>query len=146
MVAGKPSKPKDPLGGASRFFYVAKTSKAERNIGLSNSGQKVNDGRNTPIDNPFQRGETLRKNTHPTVKPIQLMQYLVRLVTPPNGLVLDCFLGSGSTAIAALKEGFKFIGIEKNKEYVEIAMARLKPFLSQKKLGEYTNPHPDCPL
>lgn len=84
-------------GGASRFFYVAKTSKRER-------------------------GEN---NAHPTVKPIKLMQYLCRLVTPPNGVVLDPFLGSGSTGIAALKEGFRFIGIEKEKQYFEIAERRI---------------------
>lgn len=65
------------------------------------------------------------RNFHPTVKPIALMAYLCRLVTPPGGIVLDCFLGSGSTGIAALREGFNFIGIEVNPEYVEIARARI---------------------
>lgn len=70
-------------GSACRYFYCAKASKKDRDAGLEQFSQKkVNDGRQTPVDNAFQRGETLRKNTHPTVKPTELMQYLVRLVTP----------------------------------------------------------------
>ena len=93
--------------------------------------KKVNDGRNTPIDNPFQRGETLRKNIHPTVKPVELMQYLVRLVTPNGGTILDPFMGSGSTGKAVMYENnekdknYTFIGIELEKEYYEIANARI---------------------
>jgi site-specific DNA-methyltransferase (adenine-specific) len=68
---------------------------------------------------------TMRKNTHPTVKPTDLMRYLVRLVTPPNGTVLDPFMGSGSTGKAAMLEGFNFIGIEREAEYIEIAKARI---------------------
>jgi site-specific DNA-methyltransferase (adenine-specific) len=116
-------------GGASRFFYCAKTSRAERNAGLErfpdvpggmrseNSGQHLTrrDG-----DDP---GPT--KNGHPTVKPINLMRWLVRLVTPPGGTVLDPFLGSGSTGCAAVLEGFDFIGIEREEEYVAIAEARI---------------------
>ena len=85
------------IGGASRFFYCAKVSSSER-------------------------GED---NKHPTVKPIKLMSYFCRLVTPPNGIVLDPFMGSGSTGLAAQKEGFRFIGIEKEKEYFEITKKRL---------------------
>ena len=66
-----------------------------------------------------------RKNTHPTVKPIELMKYLCRMVTPKDGTVLDPFMGSGSTGIAAKDEGFEFIGIEKEKEYFEIAKQRV---------------------
>ena len=66
------------------------------------------------------------KNNHPTVKPILLMKYLISLVTPKNGLVLDPFLGSGSTGIAAKSLGYSFIGIEQNKEYFEIAKARIE--------------------
>ena len=111
---------------ASRFFYCAKTSKAEREAGLENFAARiVNDGRETSIDNPYQRGDTLRKNTHPTVKPQSLMRWLCRLVTPPGGLVLDPFCGSGSTGCAALKEGFRFIGIDSDLESVRIARARL---------------------
>ena len=84
-------------GSAARFFYCAKASKAERQAG----------------------------NNHPTVKPLALMRYLVRLVTPPNGTVLDPFLGSGTTAIAAIQEGFDWIGIEREAEYCDIAEARI---------------------
>jgi site-specific DNA-methyltransferase (adenine-specific) len=66
------------------------------------------------------------KNTHPTVKPTDLMRYLCRLVTPPNGTILDPFTGSGSTGKAAMLEGFQFIGIEREAEYVEIAKARIE--------------------
>lgn len=113
-------------GGASRFFYVAKASRSEREAGLDGFGAtNVNDGRETSIDNPYQRGDTLRKNTHPTVKPAQLMQYLIRLICPPGGTVLDPFTGSGSTGIAAMREGARFFGVELNPEYVEIAKARI---------------------
>jgi site-specific DNA-methyltransferase (adenine-specific) len=84
-------------GSAARFFYCAKASKADRG------------------------GD----NKHPTVKPTDLMRYLCRLVTPPSGVVLDPFTGSGSTGKAAILEGFRFIGIEREAEYVEIAKARI---------------------
>ena len=109
-------------GSASRFFYCAKSSKCDRDEGLNGFDEsKTNDGRNKEIDNAFQRGSTLRHNNHPTVKPTKLMQYLVRLVTPKGGTVLDPFAGSGSTGKACKLEGFIFIGIEKEKEYFEIA-------------------------
>ena len=85
----------------------------------------VTDGRTKPIDNAFNRGKTKRKNIHPTVKPIDLMRYLVRLVTPPNGICLDPYLGSGTTAIACEMEKFSWIGIELMPEYAEIAKARI---------------------
>ncbi len=93
-------------GGASRFFYTAKASRKEREAGL-----------NAP------KGE--RANKHPTVKPIALMRWLVRLVTPPGGLVLDPFMGSGSTGCAAVQEGFQFLGFEKNADYTAIAEKRI---------------------
>jgi site-specific DNA-methyltransferase (adenine-specific) len=68
---------------------------------------------------------TQRRNTHSTVKPTDLMRYLCRLITPPNGIVLDPFTGSGSTGKAAMAEGFRFIGIEREAEYIEIARARI---------------------
>ena len=85
----------------AKYFYCPKTSKSERH--------------NSAI-----------KNTHPTVKPVELMKYLCRLVTPKDGTVLDPFMGSGSTGMAAKDEGFDFIGIEKEREYYEIAEARIK--------------------
>jgi DNA modification methylase len=92
-------------GGASRFFYCAKASPAERNAGLG--------------------GETERQNSHPTVKPINLMRWLCRLVTPPGGVILDPFLGSGTTGCAAVLEGFDFLGVEKLGEYMAIAETRI---------------------
>ena len=85
-------------GGASRFFYCPKTSKSDRSEG----------------------------NTHPTVKPTDLMGYLIRLVTPKGGVVLDPFMGSGSTGKGAVREGMVFIGIERESEYFEIAEARIQ--------------------
>ena len=120
-------------GSASRYFYCAKASKKDRDEGLDNQEeQKVNDGRQTPIDNPFQRGETPRKNTHPTVKPTSLMQYLVRLVTPNGGTILDPFNGSGSTGKAVMYENlerdkkYKYVGIELTEEYLPISKARIE--------------------
>lgn len=123
----------DDNGSAARYFYCAKASKKDREEGLGAfSTQTVNDGRNKPIDNAFQRGETPRKNTHPTVKPCALMQYLVRLVTPDGGVVLDPFNGSGSTGKAVMYEnlernkGYKYIGIELTEEYLPISKARIE--------------------
>lgn len=113
------------IGSAARFFYTAKADSAERNKYLKGLPQKkVNDGRETPIDNAFQRGETLRKNTHPTVKPVDLLRYLCRLITPPGGIILDPFAGSGSTGVAAFEEGFDSILIEIDEEYYRIAKIR----------------------
>jgi site-specific DNA-methyltransferase (adenine-specific) len=114
-------------GGASRFFYCAKTSKSERELGLEDQESKtVKDGRKAKADSPRLRGETERKNTHPTVKPISLMSWLVRLVTPQGGTILDPFTGSGSTGCAAVQEGFNFIGCELEEEYVNIARKRIE--------------------
>ena len=113
-------------GGASRFFYCAKASRKERNMGLEDvDPTTVDDGRNKPIDNPFLRGKTPRQNTHPTVKPVKLMEYLITLITPPNGIVLDPFFGSGTTGVAAVNLGFNYIGIELDEQYVEIARRRI---------------------
>lgn len=112
--------------GASRFFYCAKASKKERNMGLEDvEPTTVDDGRKKPIDNPFLRGKTPRQNTHPTVKPVKLMEYLITLVTPPNGIVLDPFIGSGTTAMAAVNLGFNYIGFELDKTYYNIATKRI---------------------
>ena len=120
-------------GGASRFFYCAKASKRDRNEGLDGladgvagsfvgnvaelSGRKI--GANP--DKPNQPG----KNTHPTVKPTTLMRYLIKLVTPAGGTVLDPFTGSGSTGKAALLDGYKFVGAELTEEYLPIIEGRL---------------------
>ena len=76
-------------------------------------------------DNPRNRSNTARVNHHPTVKPIALMQYLVRMVTPPGGVILDPFMGSGSTGCAAVREGFNFIGIDIIPEYVSLSEKRI---------------------
>lgn len=114
----------------SRFFYVAKTSVKEREAGLDHLPLKqVDESRkegNPGGDNPRNRGVIKRANSHPTVKPITLMQYLVRLVTPPSGVVLDPFMGSGSTGCAAVIEDFSFIGVDNNPEYVIIAKERIQ--------------------
>jgi len=121
-------------GGASRFFYTAKTSRAEREVGrmyAEDQGTKRRAGlagadRDGDLDDLSERWRARpTHNDHPTVKPVDLMQWLCRLVTPPGGLVLDPFLGSGSTGMAALREGFDFIGIEREPEYVAIARARI---------------------
>jgi site-specific DNA-methyltransferase (adenine-specific) len=122
------------LGEQARFFYCAKASKSDRNEGLDGfTPATTSDGRAVAADNAYQRGKTERANTHPTVKPTDLMRYLCRLVTPPGGVVLDPFMGSGSTGKAAILEGFQFIGIEREAEYVEIAKARIAAVQSQPK-------------
>ena len=112
---------------AARFFYCAKASKKDRNEGLTGLPelQYSHDGRETPIDNAYQRNASASANHHPTVKPTDLMAYLCRLVTPPGGTVLDPFTGSGSTGKAAVREGFNFIGCELDADYVAIAEARI---------------------
>jgi site-specific DNA-methyltransferase (adenine-specific) len=93
-------------GGASRFFYCPKAAKSDRNEGDVS-------------------------NLHPTVKPTDLMRYLINLVTPPNGTTLDPFMGSGSTGKAAVRCGVNFIGIEKEQEYMDIASARINHELNK---------------
>lgn len=113
-------------GSAARFFYTAKASKRDRDEGLENLPKTVtDDGRNKSIDNPYQRGETLRHNPHPTVKSTHLMRWLVRLLGVPGGVILDPFCGSGSTGKASVLEGFEFIGIEQDPESVMVARARI---------------------
>lgn len=123
-----PSALSDGGGSAARFFYCAKTTQKDRNEGLEELELKQysHDGRNKPIDNAYQRNSSEAKNHHPTVKPTVLMRYLIRLVTPPDGTVLDPFMGSGSTGKAAVMEGFGFVGIEKEEEYVNIARSRIE--------------------
>ena len=116
-------------GSAARFFYCAKASRAEREAGLDDFSPKRESDRVSDDgvggDNPRNRTNTPRRNHHPTVKPIALMRYLIRLVTPPNGIVLDPFTGSGTTGIAAIREQARFIGIEQSADYIEIARTRI---------------------
>jgi DNA modification methylase len=121
---------------SSRFFYCAKASKAERNIGLDDLSTKQTTGGGGGIGNylddinsasgKYGSEKAPQKNYHPTVKPIKLMEYLVRLVTPKEGIVLEPFAGSGTTLIACKQQGFNYIGIEREQEYCDIAEARLK--------------------
>lgn len=125
----EPTKFAGDSGGASRFFYVAKASKKDRNEGYEGLEVKEKKTLNNYV-NPSE-GRTASKseapslNHHPTVKSTKLMEYLIKLITPPNGVMLDPFMGSGSTGKAAMKLGFKFIGIEKEQEYFEIAEKRI---------------------
>ena len=135
----------DGLGSASRFFYCAKASKDDRNDGCEKlQGKYVAQGNqaqaelkrgNVDFENGNKHNKVeLKQNFHPTVKPTELMRYLCRLITPPNGIVLDPFLGSGSTGKGAILEGFDFIGMELDPEYFEIAKARIAH--AQKQLKE----------
>jgi DNA modification methylase len=122
------------IGGASRFFYVAKASKRDRNEGLEGLEDTAaatmvdREADSAGMSSPRAgAGRTSgAKNFHPTVKPTALMEYLVKLVTPPNGTVLDPFTGSGSTGKAAILNGFDFIGIEMTEDYLPIIKARLQ--------------------
>lgn len=115
---------------ASRYFYCAKISASERNAGLEGmplvQHGSLGGGAIKSLKTSTGNARDCRaQNHHPTVKPQKLMRYLCKLVTPPNGTVLDPFMGSGSTGLAAKSEGFGFIGIEREQEYFEIAKARI---------------------
>lgn len=133
------SKDRGVQDSPSRFIYQAKASKSEREAGLEALDEKLfaqSNGGQTDTETGEERYDAKegiglnkvkkRKNIHPTVKPVALMEYLCRLITPPGGVVLDPFMGSGTTGIAATKEGFNFIGIEKSDEYLPIAKARIE--------------------
>jgi site-specific DNA-methyltransferase (adenine-specific) len=125
-------------GGASRFFYTAKASRREREAGLEGMNKRgrnhvYGDGFSTATKCDLAMGHTPESvaarptvtNHHPTVKPIALMRWLCRLVTPPGGLILDPFTGSGTTGCAAVLEGFRFHGAELDAEYADIARRRI---------------------
>jgi site-specific DNA-methyltransferase (adenine-specific) len=141
-------------GGASRFFYVAKASQAERNFGLNEFEEKQtlggggltaeikDDGsyETSSAGGKYGSVKSKRRNTHPTVKPVKLMQYLVRLITPENGIVLDPFNGSGTTGVACKIDGFNYVGMDLSDEYCAIAQARIDTFVEEK---EFIN---DCKI
>jgi len=106
-LGGERTKVDCGTGSAARFFYCAKAGKRDRNEGL-------------------EAFDADAKNPHPTVKPTELMRYLCRLVTPPGGLIVDPFAGSGSTGKAAILEGFQFVGFELDPQYTAIANARVE--------------------
>jgi site-specific DNA-methyltransferase (adenine-specific) len=130
-------------GGASRFFFCPKASKKERDEGLedfegryvaaSNQAQAELARGHTDFNDEGLNNVQFRKNYHPTVKPVALMRYLVRLVTPPNGIVLDPFMGSGTTGCAVVLEDKQFIGIERDESYMPIAEKRIQYFLDKQK-------------
>lgn len=132
---GKPATtPRGDKGSAARFFYCAKVNRKDREEGceslqhrfpeeVTGDRKEGSDGLNNPRADAGRISGS--KNHHPTVKPTDLMRYLCRLITPPNGVILDPFMGSGSTGKAALLEGFRFVGIEKEPEYFEVAKLRI---------------------
>ena len=125
-----PSTPPNSEPGASdfagaRFMYCAKASTAERNAGLADLPERENADWPQNLDGEDARGAKPRANHHPTVKPVALMRWLCRLVTPPGGLILDPFAGSGTTGVAAVSEGFDFVGCEMEPEYATIAERRI---------------------
>lgn len=140
------SLPRGDSGTAARFFYCAKASKADRNEGLDDLPDSIL-ARSCQAQADARRGNAVGeeggafnkarvvKNNHPTVKPTDLMRYLCRLVTPPGGVVLDPFMGSGSTGRGAVLEGFRFIGIEAHEPYVAIAIARIEA--AQKRVSDF---------
>jgi site-specific DNA-methyltransferase (adenine-specific) len=135
-------------GTAARFFYCAKASKRDRNEGLDGFEEKQSAGGGGGIGDyqddvnsasgKFGSEKAPAANHHPTVKPTDLMRYLVKLITPPNGIVLDPFTGSGSTGKGAVIEGFTFIGIELDPDYVAIATARIQHQIDTKPETEPT--------
>lgn len=120
----------DPLADVASFRYVAKPSKRERDAGLDDMDEQAwvqwqtGNGASGKPPSMSEGRDTKRRNTHPTVKPTELMRWLVRLVTPPGGTVLDPFLGSGTTAVAATLEGFSWVGCELTEAYVPIIDGR----------------------
>lgn len=115
-------------GSAARFFYTAKASKSERDEGLYDFPEQR--GSTEQYDSRWKEGtgedrQPMRRNTHPTVKPLDLMRWLVRLITPPDGIVLDPFMGSGTTLKAARAEGHVSIGIDLDEAHCAIAWGRL---------------------
>ena len=143
-IGNRPNGEYGDKGGASRFFYCAKANKKERNKGCEGISKKP---RSTANKMMGQSGEmktgsgkdrtTDFHNNHPTVKPIELMKYLCRLVTPKKGTVLDPFMGSGTTGIAAKLEGFSFVGIELDAEYLEIAKLRIDAYETEATLEDF---------
>lgn len=132
-------------GSASRYFYCAKASKKDRDEGLEDFEEKRKSGYGYDLgymnvgEGMFKERQTLKKNIHPTVKPTELMQYLVRLVAPKGAVIMDCFNGSGSTGKAVMYEnaernaGYKYIGIEMTEEYLPISAARIDYVINKKK-------------
>lgn len=114
----------DVLDIIDEAMALLERCRIEREAGVTASPARRTDGREGECENPRLRTSE-RANSHPTVKSIELMRWLCRLVTPPGGLILDPFTGSGSTGCAAVLEGFSFAGCERDPEYVQIARQRI---------------------
>lgn len=138
-AAGQPKVQHSDSGSAARFFYCAKASKRDREEGLEEmperEAHKMSDGECIAEGRTAAKGKAMARNYHPTVKPTDLMRYLCRLVTPPGGIVLDPFMGSGSTGKAAMMEGLGFWGIELDAGYFAIAERRIAEARAQLFLG-----------
>lgn len=119
-------------GSAARFFYCAKASKRDRDEGCGEFEERARQTMYNGMGGQPDQNKANNRNNHPTVKPTDLMRYLCRLITPPNGLILDPFTGSGSTGKAAMLEGFRFLGFEMEPQYIEIATARIEWAIEQK--------------
>jgi site-specific DNA-methyltransferase (adenine-specific) len=129
---GKPcGPPHGDSGSAARFFYTAKASRSDRDEGCETLEAKARPTMGNGIGGQPNQQLANNRNTHPTVKPTDLMRYLCRLITPPGGLVVDPYLGSGSTGKAAVREGFRFLGIELEPESYAIACQRIAAELTQ---------------
>ena len=130
-------------GDSARFFYCAKASKKDRDEGLDHMEEQqfvqwqTGNGASGKPSSMSEGRDTKRKNTHPTVKPTDLMKYLVRMVTPKGGVVLDPFMGSGSTGKACKLEGFDFIGIEMDEEYFLLAKSRIDGIMVESTLEDF---------
>ena len=135
-------------GGASRFFYCAKASRRERNAGLDGMEEVTSREWRTGNVHSMHGGrvpDKISANHHPTVKPIALMRYLIKLVTPPGGLVCDPFTGSGTTLCAAVIDGYQYIGIDMTPEYIEIAKRRVAYWAEVGEAGLEYEPDPPPP-
>jgi site-specific DNA-methyltransferase (adenine-specific) len=133
---------------SQRFFYCAKVNRVERNIGFDKNDWPIGDGtqmysKTADGTQPVTQANKLqdsKANNHPTVKPVALMKYLIQLVTPPGGKVLDPFNGSGSTGMAAVELGYDYTGIELDAKYVEIATKRIDAWYDKTHPQAFANP------
>lgn len=148
-----PSDQRDGGGSAARFFYCAKASRADRNEGLPSGAEPAVGAGATMREREDADWKARNGNHHPTVKPTDLMRYLCRLVTPPGGLVLDPYNGSGSTGKAAILEGFRYIGVDKDDDgegnplgYIDISEARIGAAWESMKPKDPPPPHPQADL
>jgi site-specific DNA-methyltransferase (adenine-specific) len=127
--------PIELLGARHRFFYAAKAPRREREAGCEQLPRRTVQTYKIGAEQEKEARARPVANIHPTVKPIELMRWLVRLLNPPGGLVLDPFTGSGSTGAAVVLEGARFLGIERERDYIPIARARIRHWARQPRCG-----------